>query len=148
MKEQLPAILAGAAVALFGGSMVCLQASINQRRKQEQLSPEDQKFFARQSRRRFQASGLIVLIGFALPVGDRLFQRFVDPVSFTLYWMAVLALVFYTALIALGDMFATRVHGKTELLKLRKQQLSLQKEVLQREVLNQQARSNGSTHSG
>ncbi|GAB4145799.1 MAG: hypothetical protein Tsb009_18150 [Planctomycetaceae bacterium] len=99
-------------------------------------------------RRRMQASGIIVLLGVLIPMGDILFSvilpRNLAPVWFALYWGVVLLLALWIILLALGDMYSTSVHTKASLSRIRSKQRELEKQIseIQRRKSNGQHRKN------
>ena len=70
------------------------------------LGDREADFLRRQFRRRWQASGMIGLVGVLL-LGD---LWITDPLSALLYWCGVALMVAWTTLLALADWFASRVY--------------------------------------
>lgn len=105
---------------VFGGLVVAVAAglAVHQwrawRRDRDEFA--DNAEAARHSwhtlRRRLQVSVLLAVIGVMLPIGvwRPLFQK--RLLLFLGYWLAVLLLICWVVLLALGDMLATAVHSR------------------------------------
>jgi len=75
-------------------------------REHDQLNPRDADFFRRQLRRRVQASAMIGMVGLAVLYG----QTLSVSVGALAYWLVVVLVVLWIMLLALADVFATRMH--------------------------------------
>ena len=120
----------GAAIVIAG---VLLMRSHYRSWSQQQEDPElderQRRHLQRRYRRRMQASGLLTLIGIMIPIGD-IESVFGDqPVLFAVYWFAVIALVMWVALLALGDLAATRAHSQVDLRRIEQMQRELEQEL-------------------
>ena len=84
------ALFAGCGISLFA---VCLllthMMSWRRQRNDPALTDEDRVWLAKRFRRRMQTSGMLVIIGVLIPVGDQLLP--LDPRWFAIYWLVVLA---------------------------------------------------------
>jgi hypothetical protein len=77
---------------------------------QADAAAADYDYRYRQCRRRLQASSLLGLVGVALFVGQLIdFRK--NPSFFVFFWCAVALLVLWIVLLALADVFATRMRN-------------------------------------
>jgi len=93
------------------------------------LDAHDQAYYQRRYRRRMQTSGLILLLGLLLPLGAGLMVWKVDVVLTTCYWIGVLLLTAWVAVMGVGDLVATGVHTRAALDRLRSQQQALEQQI-------------------
>lgn len=73
-------------------------------------------------------SGLVVLIGIMLPIGDLESPWKRHPGWWTVYIMIVLGLAVWIMFLACGDLISTRSYSRTALSQLREQQRALEEE--------------------
>lgn len=85
-----------------------------QRLAEEELDERERDFRRRQFRRRLQTSALLGLLGAAIFVGQLLLDAVHSPRFHVGYWIGVLALVLWIALLAIADMAATSVYYSRE----------------------------------
>ena len=128
--DWVPSTVMGAGLVLLGGWFLSLHLRTWRKHKQDEtLDEADRRFYFRQFRRRMQASGIILVIGVMVPVGDLLIPWGKEDASVaTLYWLFVLALTCWVLLLAMGDLFSTRAHSRAALSRLRSKQRKLQAE--------------------
>lgn len=128
--DWVPSVVMGLGLVLLGGWFMSLHLRTWQRIRQELGADDpDRAFHHRQFRRRMQASGVILIIGVMVPVGDLLIPwRKQDASVATLYWLLVLGLTCWVLLLAMGDLFATRAHSRAALSRLQRKQRELQAE--------------------
>lgn len=134
--ENIPALVFGGGLILFA----CAAAWYQWKYRQPEAAADElsQSHARRQLRRRLQVSGMIALLGLLIPLGDMLPLFRNSPVAFFVFWVAVLCLTGWIALLALADMASTRVfHGRAA------QQLLQQKRALEAELAQYRARSGG-----
>lgn len=124
MNNPWPALVFGGLLLLTGGMMLFAQRKAAAAAEQEPQE-ETRQFLRRRSRRRSQVAGMILLIGVMIPVGDSLINWIRAPATFGVYWTIVLGLAFWTGLLAVGDMAATRAQMARELNRLHRSQLEL-----------------------
>lgn len=138
MDDRLPSLIFGA--CLVAGGIAALMwhvRSWRERSSDESLSADERRYYRRQFARRLQTSGLIVLIGILLPVGDGLISKETwrnHPGWFAVYWMVVLALAMWVLALGFGDLLSTRLHSRDalgRLRRLREQQRELEREIAQ-----------------
>ena len=96
-------VVALAAVGLCVGH---LRAWRSFRRGQFESAEFD--FRRRQFRRRIQASAMLGLLGLAVLGGGVMMAMRLNPLAITLYWLAVLVVLAWLALLALADMVASK----------------------------------------
>lgn len=102
------------------------------------LQPRERDHLRRRHRRRMQTSTMLGFVGVAI-LGGRLFPP-EDPTLVTVfYWTGVALLVLWMALLALGDMIATRVHYGVQRRKVDSQRDRLEAQLRRHE--EQKARS-------
>ncbi len=108
------------------------------------LDPVDQKHYQVRYRRRMQTSGMIILLGIVIPLGDWLLvKKFV--VTATIIYFMVFGLIGWILLMAFGDMVSTKAHSQIALAKVRKKQRELAQEAA--DLRNQQNGNNRQSHS-
>ena len=93
------------------------------------LDEDERTYYQRRYRRRMQTSGLIALLGLLLPVGAALMVWKADVVLTTCYWIGVLLLTAWVAVMGVGDLVATGAHTRAALNRLRAQQQTLEKQI-------------------
>ena len=100
----------GAALVILGGVLLAAHRRAWAAHQQDDaLDDNDRHHFRRQFYRRLQASGMLVLIGVLIPLGDLCvpWQRF--KVAFAIYWLSVLLIAAWIMLLAGLDWLSTRV---------------------------------------
>lgn len=98
-------------ISLIVLSAVLLGLHIRKWRLLDEGSQEDdqQRFLRRQLRRRLQVSAMIGLLGIAIAAGMAIpWQRW--PLAFAFYWLLVILVTFWIALLALADMAHSRAY--------------------------------------
>jgi hypothetical protein len=126
MNDRLPALIFGGALILVGSGLLWYQWRAGQPDRTDlNLDPFDRRYLATRHRRRLQVAGLILLIGIMIPLGDAIpWQQ--AAATFAIYWLIVLALGFWTMLLAIGDMVSTRLHTQVSLKRLHSRQQDLE----------------------
>jgi hypothetical protein len=131
--EWLPATAVGVGLVLLGGWLMSSHwRSWREHARDDSLDESDLRYYRNQFRRRVQASGIILLLGILIPIGDRIIPLNRNDASVaTLYWLVVLALTCWVLLLAMLDLVATRAHSRvaiSHLKLLREKQRALQAE--------------------
>jgi hypothetical protein len=72
---------------------------------------------------------MLALLGVLLAVGDQLPIMKRRPGLFGIYWIGVLLMTLWVMLLAIGDYFATRAHGRVALSRLRHKQAELEQQI-------------------
>jgi hypothetical protein len=93
------------------------------------LDERERQHLYRRFRRRLQATGLLVLIGILIPVGDIEVLFANRPGLFAAHWIAVIVLVLWVGLLAVGDLASTRVHSRVSLSRIEQKKRELEREV-------------------
>jgi hypothetical protein len=120
----------GAAIIIAGVLVMRSQYYGWQRQKADpDIDDRERQHLRRRFRRRLQATGLLVLIGILIPVGDIEVLFANRPLLFALHWLAVIALVMWVGLLAVGDLASTRAHSRVSLHRLEQKQRELEREV-------------------
>jgi hypothetical protein len=92
------------------------------------LDPGDLLHYHARYRRRMQTSGMLVVVGFLIPLMDWLLEeRQVIPA--TLVGFLIFALIGWIFLMAFGDMLSTRTHSHVALAKVRQKQRELERQL-------------------
>lgn len=105
MQMWLPGLVVG--ILLVVSALLMLWSHVRtwqSRRSDPEIDEADRSFWYRQYVRRMQASGLMLLIGLLIPLGDSLIPWRKAPALFAIYWMFVLALVGWVILLAVSDL--------------------------------------------
>ena len=108
MDNQIPALVFGACLVI-GGSIGLVWHVRSWRRQKEsaEISDADRHYFRRQFARRIQATGLIVLIGILLPIGDlQMWKHY--PGGWAIFWMIVLGLALWVMILGCRDLLQLR----------------------------------------
>lgn len=93
---------------------------------------EERTFLYRQFRRRMLTSGLLILLGILIPIGTFLVdhkQARQAALPITLYWIGVLLLVLWVLLLGMVDLFATGIHAKDAMSRVRAERAALERQV-------------------
>lgn len=141
VNELFPARVIGGCLIVLGAVM--LAAHVRAWRKQQaevDLDESDRRHYRTRFRRRMQTSGLILVLGVLIPLGDWLFVLG-RPVVSTLFWVGVLVLVGWVVLLGIGDLLATKAHSRVSLSRLHVKQRQLEQE-----LAALRRRSNGRDH--
>ncbi|MFG0333736.1 MAG: hypothetical protein ACF8TS_10270 [Maioricimonas sp. JB049] len=129
MQLWLPGLIVG--ILLVVSALLMLWSHVRtwqSRRADPEIEKADRSFWYRQYIRRMQASGLMLLIGILIPLGDSLIPWRKAPALFAIYWLFVLALVAWVILLAVSDLVATRAHSHVALGRIQRQQRELEQE--------------------
>jgi len=128
--SSVPATVAGILLVIIGGLLYYWQRRGKERWSCEpSLTDEDLKGLNRQYRRRVQVSGLLILIGLLIPLGDwGIGWEKDDALIATIFWLAVLGLTMWVMLLAIGDMLATGTRSRLAMSRLKRKQLELEQE--------------------
>ena len=126
----IPVTVMGTLLVLFGIGLLIWQMRIrNLQTFDSTRTPDVVTFQQRQFRRRAQVSGLLVLIGLLLPLGDwGIDWKQQGYVAWTIYWMSVLMVTLWVLLLAVGDLLSTRTHARISMSRLRQTQQALEQE--------------------
>lgn len=140
----------GLLLAGFGSALIS-QHIVTWRRHQDDpdLAPPDIDFFRRQFRRRVQTSGMLVLLGLMLPIGDGLLIWGREPRISAAYWLCVLFITLWVMALAAGDWLVTRIHcrGTTAAIEhLNRKKQELEEEVSRLRAQRQNGHGNGHSH--
>lgn len=129
MNDWIVGTVFGLALVLFGVIMLRRHWLAWQIEKEEPgLEFAERKYFFARYRRRMQTSGLVVLLGILIPIGDALipWQRF--PGLFAIYWGGILLVAVWIILLACGDFVSTRVHSNAALARIQQKKTELEHE--------------------
>ena len=99
------------------------------KKQRESMETEiDRTHLSRRYRRRMQASGMLILIGLLITLG-----QFIDgkqnPSLFTFYWLGILLLTFWLILLALGDALSIAAYSRVAQGQLDQQRRQLEIEL-------------------
>ena len=131
VADTIPGIIVGTLLVLFGAGLIQLhRTSWFHRQHDDELSDDDYQFFSKQYRRRMQTSGLLILIGFLIVIGDAPYMPWKTyPGLFAVYWGGILLIAFWVILSAIADMSASRVRSTALISRIQDQQRILEKQL-------------------
>lgn len=114
---QLPDSVISGGVGVFliglGGMLIYWHCRVwRAHRTDAALDDRERRHFRTQFRRRLQTSGLLIVLGILIPVGDIFIPWQQFPRMFSLYWMVVLLLAFWVIALAAFDWLASRMHTR------------------------------------
>ena len=138
----------GGGLSLVGLSMMAWhQESWARQREEPGFNQWDLKRLKTRYRRRMQTSGMIVVLGVMLAVGDALIWS-QGPLVATIYWIVVIAMGGWLLLLGVGDLLTVRVDSKLardELQRIGQKRAELEAEVeeMRRRGSNGESKSNG-----
>ena len=95
---------------LAAGGMIFSHIGAWRGHQQEKLEPEEYDYRRRQYRRRMQTSAMLGILGVAILVGYVLTLWLHSPAFTVVYWIAIILVLFWTCLLALVDIWATKHH--------------------------------------
>ncbi len=82
--------------------------TLQQRRRQ--MEPSEYDFRRRQLRRRSQTSAMLGLVGIGMLIGRLLIVWRAPPMVVVVFWLGVMALIVWLALLAVADIVSTRLY--------------------------------------
>lgn len=127
MERELIAPLVGFVVVAIGlGLMRWHFVAWREQREDPSLSNAERGLYGRRYRRRMQTSGLLAVLGVLLGLGDVVVAQQISPMLFAAWILAMLLLVCWIILLALGDMASTAVHSRQQLARVRQEQRALE----------------------
>lgn len=130
IAEQYLGLAVGAALVLLGLIMVVShRRSWKKQQHDAEISDLDLGYYNRRYYRRLQTSGLLILIGILIAVGDTVIAWREAPGMFVAYWGLVLALAVWVILLALADLAATNHHSRTAIRAARQRHEELRAEI-------------------
>jgi hypothetical protein len=101
-------------LGLTSAGLIIWHIRSRQRLAEEELGEREREFRRRQFRRRVQTSALLGLLGVAILVGQLLMDAHHSWRVKVAYWIGVLGLVLWIALLAIADMAATSIYYSRE----------------------------------
>ena len=132
MGDWYVAAAVGAGLVLIGLAMIRGHLRSWQKQKSDESIDElDQRHFYARFQRRIQTSGLIVLLGILIPIGDLPLMWRQGPLVSACFWIAVLFIPVWIILLAMGDWSSTKAHSKTALARVQQQQRKLEAQLSQ-----------------
>jgi hypothetical protein len=139
MPDWLPAIVAGVSLLAMALGTAGYQWSA-WKTGPDRLPENDlgRLHAARQLRRRLQISAMLALVGVLIPLGDFLPVFRTSPRLFVIFWLAVLGMVIWIVLLALGDLASSVAHHRQA-----QSQLDAERELLKRDIRRFRAGTNG-----
>ncbi len=124
-----PAVIFGGVLVVLGvGMMISHRRSWKRQQDEVGASDADRIHYANRFRRRMQTSALIAIVGVLLGLGDVFIWRFGVPAA-TLFWMVMLILVCWIAVLAVGDMTSVHSHSKNQLASLEAHRRAFEQEL-------------------
>ena len=127
MERELIAPLVGLVLIVMGlGLMRWHFVGWREQREDPSLTESERGLYARRYRRRMQTSGLLAVLGILLGLGDVIVAQQISPLLFLAWILAMLLLVCWIILLAVGDMASTAVHSRQQLARVRQEQRALE----------------------
>jgi len=137
-NNWIPAAVFGGALVLLGSGMILSHRKNRLRQLDDDtIDDADWSHLTNRHRRRMQTSAMVVLVGAMIAGGDALVWN-LGPLPSTLYWMFVIFLVCWIAILALGDMTAIQVHARVT-----REKYEATRKQLEEELAQHRARNNG-----
>lgn len=130
MNDWVVSTAVGAVLVATG--LLMMRAHLKAWREQKNdpsINGFDRAHYYTRFRRRMQTSGLLVLVGLLIPVGDVVIQWQNAPLLGALYWGAVLLLVLWIIVLGLSDLVVIRAHSRAALGRIRRQQRELEEQL-------------------
>lgn len=126
-EDSIPAVLMGGFLLLLGGgSAWYLWAHRDTPADADTL---EKQHAARQTRRRLQISVLLILIGILIPLGDLLPFFRQAPIAFVFFWVSVMFLAGWVALLGFADLASARAYHSRAYRDLQQQKAKLDAEL-------------------
>ncbi len=137
MEPFIPFIV-GAMLILFGAWFLIRHNQMVVRFQHDaELSEKQRTALVNQHRRRRVATGLIIVIGFLIPLSEVAAKSYKNPLLATLILMAILLLVMLIFVYAFWDLLASRT--VREDLDFKKAETELKRRILEEELAKHQA---------
>jgi hypothetical protein len=130
MTEWLPATVVGMVLVIVGSILMRSHViSWRGQKNDSSLDDADRKHYHARYRRRMQTSCLIAILGILLALGDTFVPAKEQPLLFTIYWLSVLLLAAWVAVLGVGDLISTGAHSRAALARVHRKQRELEREV-------------------
>ncbi len=137
MEPFIPFIV-GLAIILFGGWLLAGHNRMVLRFQNDpELSEKQRNALVKQHQRRRVATGLIIAIGFLIPLSEIAATKYKSPLLASLVILLVLLLVLLVFAYAFWDLMASR--GLREDLDFKKAEVELKRRILEQELAKHQA---------
>lgn len=108
MSDLLSCALFSAVIVLAAVALLVWHVRAWRAVRGRHADPAEFDFRRRQFRRRVQASAMLGLLGLAVFLGGLMMVYRLRPLAITLYWLAVIVVLGWLALLALADVLATK----------------------------------------
>jgi len=124
-----PSVLVGTLLVVFGALWMRSHLwNWRQVKQDSNLEDFDHRHLSNRFRRRMQTSGMLVLIGVLIPVGD-IFIWDWGFWSSAVYWFGVLSLAFWVGVQALGDLTSIRLYSRATTARVNSRRQELEAEL-------------------
>ncbi len=101
----------GTALVVLGAWLIRWHRSAwNSQRDDDSHDDREKRHYWLQFRRRIQVAVLLIVLGIMIPLGDWLTAQNKDPLWFTVFVLAVLAIALWVMMLAMLDWLSTRMH--------------------------------------
>lgn len=145
-NNWLIAAVVGAALLIIGLAMLrSHQTTWRLQKADPELDGDDRAHYYRRYRRRMQTSGAIAALGILIPLGDALVWQ-LGPRASTFYWVAILGLVMWIIILALGDLTSTTSHSRVALARVHRKQRELEAQAAELQRRHAEYDANNETH--
>ena len=130
MDDWYVAAAVGAGLVLIGLAMIRGHLHSWQKQKSDESIDElDQRHYYARFQRRIQTSGLIVLLGILIPIGDLPLMWRQGPLVSACFWIAVLFIPVWIILLAMGDWSSTKMYSRIALARVHQKQRELETQI-------------------
>jgi len=104
----------GVILVLIGITWLVQQVrSWRQQADDTSITDSDRRYFVRRHRRRLQISGMLVVIGGMIAIGDTAVDWREAPQEFVLFWCTALFLSLWVMILGFSDMVSTQTHVRS-----------------------------------
>ena len=110
MSDLWSCILFSLVIVAAAACLCVWHVRVWQRLRQGPLDKAEFDYRRRQFRRRIQANAMLGLLGLSVLGGGVMMALRLNPLAITLYWLGVIVVLGWLALLALADMLATKQH--------------------------------------
>lgn len=104
-------------------------SSWQQQQQDCDIDDVERPWFHRRFRRRMQASGMLLVIGILIPVGDQFLPVRERPMFWAIYWLMILVGLMWIVLLAVGDLASTTTHSRVATSRVRAKRRELEEEL-------------------
>lgn len=117
-NNWIPSVILGGILVALGLLWMWSHLRTWRAEKRDEAHDEfDRSHYASRFQRRMQTSGMVVLIGILIPVGDVFVWNW-GPWTSTLYWLGILCLALWIAVQAIGDFTSVQSYSRAAMARV------------------------------